>query len=105
MPHATLHRLAAEMGPDDRNLTFVNMTARCGSTLLCQIMSRVPGVQVMSEPYGFVHLHGYFVQGRMSMEEYTRLLKSYVRVLCKQEVKNQEESKCCSKSCHYNSTI
>ena len=37
IPHSTLHRLAAEVGdPIDRKLTIINMTCRCGSTLLCQ---------------------------------------------------------------------
>ena len=37
IPHSTLHRLAAEVGdPTDRKLTLINMTCRCGSTLLCQ---------------------------------------------------------------------
>ena len=37
IPHSTFHRLAAEAGdPADRKLTIINMTCRCGSTLLCQ---------------------------------------------------------------------
>ena len=37
IPHSTLHRLAEEIGdPIDRKLTIINMTCRCGSTLLCQ---------------------------------------------------------------------
>ena len=37
MPHHSFNRLSAEVGdPSDRRLTFVNMTARCGSTLLGQ---------------------------------------------------------------------
>ena len=37
IPHSTLHRLAVEVGhPTDIKLTIINMTCRCGSTLLCQ---------------------------------------------------------------------
>jgi hypothetical protein len=81
---------------DCKTLTFVNKTARCGSTLLCQIMSRVPGVRVMSEPCGFLHLHGHFVLGSISMAKYARLLRRYVTMLCKNE-KKQKELESCSK--------
>ena len=41
MPHYSFNRLSAEVGdPSDRRLTFVNMTARCGSTLLGQMINR-----------------------------------------------------------------
>ena len=43
LPHRSFNRLAAEGGdPADRKVTFVNMTARCGSTLLGQMISRTP---------------------------------------------------------------
>ena len=52
MPHSSLNRLASEVGdPVDRRLTLVNMTARCGSTLLGQMVSRVPRTRAISEPW------------------------------------------------------
>ena len=51
-------------------MTFVNMTARCGSTLLGQMISRTPKAFVMSEPWAWMHLHGHYVGGDISMAEY-----------------------------------
>ena len=51
-------------------VTFVNMTARCGSTLLGQMISRTPKAFVMSEPWAWMHLHGHYVGGDISMAEY-----------------------------------
>ena len=86
MPHNSFNRLSAEIGdPQDRKITIVNMTTRCGSTLLGQIMSRIPKTRSMSEPWSFVHIHRHFCCGLISMAEYKRLMRSVVRLLCKQE--------------------
>ena len=90
MPHSSFNRLASEVGdPVDRKLTLVNMTARCGSTLLGQMMSRVPKMRAMSEPWSLLHVHGHFNCGRISMAEYKRLLRSMIRLLCKKENKKE----------------
>ena len=90
MPHTSFNRLAAEVGdPKNKKLSFVNMTARCGSTLLSQMISRTPKSHTMSEPWSFVHLHGHYNQGLISLAEYKRLLRSTVRLLCKPE-KNRD---------------
>ena len=86
MPHSSFNRLAAEIGdPQDRRVTFVNMTARCGSTLLTQVMAHTPKTRSMSEPWSFVHIHRHFRCGLISMPEYKRLVRSVVRLLCKRE--------------------
>merc|ERR1712209_267707 len=82
VPHSTLNRLADKIG-NPKNITFVNMTARCGSTLLCQVMHCVPGVRAISEPYGLVHLHGLYARKQIEFDQYRILLKSYIRLLCK----------------------
>ena len=90
MPHSSFNRLAAEMGDLNGNkVTFVNMTARCGSTLLNQIMSKIPKTRSMSEPWVLVHIHRHFRCGLFSMAEYKRLARSAVRLLCKRGV-NQD---------------
>ena len=90
MPHRSFNRLASKVGdPTDRKLTLVNMTARCGSTLLAQMVSRVPGVRAMSEPWSLVHVHGHFICRQISMAEYRVLLRSLVRLLCKKEHKKE----------------
>lgn len=84
MPLESLNKLAAEVGdPAVESLTFVNSTARCGGTLLCQMLARVPGVQVMSEPWSLLHLHGHYNQGRIKLPDYRNLIRSIVRIQCK----------------------
>ena len=90
LPHSSFNRLAAEVGdPTDRKVTFVNMTARCGSTLLGQMISRTPKAFVMSEPWAWMHIHGHYIGNDISMAEYKRLLRSAVRLQCKRE-KNRD---------------
>ena len=92
MPLSSFNRLAAEINdPEGNKVTFVNMTARCGSTLLGQIMSKVPRTRSMSEPWVFVHIHRHFRSGLFSMAEYKRLVKSVVRLLCKRGVSQDIE--------------
>ena len=84
MSHSTFNRLGAEIGePKNLKLAFVNMTARCGSTVLSQMISRTPKTRTMSEPWALVHIHGHFNQKLISMAEYKRLLRNLVRLLCK----------------------
>ena len=72
-------------------VTFVNMTGRCGSTLLSQMISRTPRTRTMSEPWSLVHIHGHFNQRLISMAEYKRLLRNVVRLLCKPEKRQNVE--------------
>ena len=44
-----MFRLAEEVGDPALPVVMVNMTTRCGSTLLVQMMNRVPGTRAMSE--------------------------------------------------------
>ena len=86
MPLKSLVRLADEIGdPDVDTLALVNNTARSGSTLLCQMLARVPGVRVMSEPWALLHLHGHYNQGRLETSEYESLIQSVVRIQGKKE--------------------
>ncbi len=61
------------------------MTARCGSTLVGQMLARVPNVRVISEPWAFMHIHGFYVQKLISLPQYRRLLRSALRLQCKRE--------------------
>ncbi len=89
MPHSSFHKLAEEAGDptaDGRHLTMINMTARCGSTLLCQMANTVPGVRTVSEPWALAHLRVHYVTGKIESEETVeKLLDSSVRLLCKRE--------------------
>jgi hypothetical protein len=87
VPHSTFHRLAAEAGDPtvDRELSFINMTTRCGSTLLCQMVNTVPKARAMSEPCAFNHAHAHYVTGRITIDQLRRLVKIIVMLLCKRE--------------------
>ena len=54
------HRLAKVRGdPFEKgqlDITIIHMTSRCGSTLLGQILERVPRTRVMSEPKPFSYI-------------------------------------------------
>ena len=68
-------------------MCLLNMTARCGSTLVSQMVTRGASsdTRVMSEPWGFVHLHGLYIQGKKSFSEHRQLLRSAMRLQCKPE--------------------
>jgi hypothetical protein len=87
VPISTFHRLASEVGDPtvDRKLTLINMTARCGSTLLCQLVNTVPKVRAMSEPWAFNHAHAHYIAGRITMDELRLLVRSIMRLQCKRE--------------------
>ncbi len=62
------------------------MTARCGSTLVSQIVAAgVPKTRVMSEPWAFVHLNGLYLTGKISNPQLRVLLRSTFRLQCKPE--------------------
>ena len=50
------------------------MTARCGSTLLGQMISRTPKAFVMSEPWAWMHLHGHYIGGDIPMAAYREVI-------------------------------
>ena len=83
--HATLHRLAERLGDPAVPVSIVNMTARCGSTLLTQMISKVPKTRAMGEPYPMVHIHKLYQTGDMLRSEYERMMRSVMRVQCKVE--------------------
>lgn len=87
MPHSSFNQLAADIGsaPSDRKLTFVNMTARCGSTLLGQIMARTPNTRVLSEPWALVHINYLLNCNHISETQYKILLRNVVQILCNWE--------------------
>ena len=92
MPHSSFNQLADEIGPasnPDKKLTFVNMTARCGSTLLGQIMARTPNTCVLSEPWALVHANYLLNQNLISETDFKTMLRNIVRILCNWEHKKE----------------
>ena len=101
LTHETLHKLADEISfrDDKRNLILVDNTARCGSTLMCQMFHQLPNTRVMSEPWALQHAsmvrdnyrgHPWLYNpkddvSQMSEETFTRLVTSVTRLLFKYE--------------------
>ena len=99
--HETLHKLADEISfkNDTRNLILVDNTARCGSTLMCQMFYQLPNTRVMSEPWALQHSslvrdnyrgHPWLYDPKndvtqMSEETFTRLITSVTKILFKYE--------------------
>ena len=105
MTHETLHKLAAEISfeKDTRNLILVDNTARCGSTLMCQMFYKLPNTRVMSEPWALQHTsmvrdnyrgHPWLYNPKeditqMSERDFTKLITSVTKVLFKYENKKE----------------
>lgn len=85
MPHHAFHRLAEKLGDPEHKVTVINMTGRCGSTLLGQMLGRLPKTRILSEPWPLIHLCEMSQDGLISMDQLDDLLKSGMRVLFKRE--------------------
>ena len=82
MPHSSFDQLASEIGevPCDKMLTFVNMTSRCGSTLLGQMIAQTPNTRVLSEPWSFVNISYMLNCKQITKLEYKTLLRGAIRL-------------------------
>ena len=58
---------------------LVNMTARCGSTLLAQIMSELPKSRSLSEPQAFNDVIIQCRQGSIDKTEFRRRIQRWAR--------------------------
>lgn len=90
MPLWALNQLADELptpGGDGKEVIVLANTARCGSTLLCQMFNNLPNTRSMSEPWALCKAHTYYVRGKISNEDgnYERLIKSILTLQCKDE--------------------
>ncbi len=61
----------------------IDMSVRSGSTLLCQMLSRLPRTDVLIEPYFVFHTNLHVSEGKMDRGEARRLAVSSFRLLCK----------------------
>ncbi len=70
VPIASFHRLAEQLGDPKVPVCLFGMTARCGSTLMAQILNRVPNTRSMSEPFVLAYAYSMFNRGQIDMQEY-----------------------------------
>ncbi len=85
IPLDMFNRLADELGDPKVDVSLVHMTTRCGSTLISQMMNRVPNTRSMSEPWAMTRLAELFNKGSYSWEAYKKLVHNFMRLHCKIE--------------------
>ncbi|CAG5121220.1 unnamed protein product [Candidula unifasciata] len=83
MPLASFHKMASDVGSPRVPVTWMASTIRSGSTLISQMMSRIPGMLVLSEPDAITTLGFLFKNKLIQGSEYKQLLASCVKLLCK----------------------
>ncbi len=88
LPLSSFHRLAEEVGNPTVKLGVCAITARCGSTLLSQVMNLAPGTRSLAEPLVFPCIWFLFYWGKIDREEQRQLLRSSVRILLKTNKKS-----------------
>ena len=85
MPTSSLIKLAKET-PNPGEIIMLFNTTRCGSTLACQMFSKLPNTKVMSEPWPLLTANADFIHGSMTDELYEEVIEASVKVQCKQDV-------------------
>ncbi len=85
LPLASFNRLGDELGDPKVPVTLVNMTARCGSTLISQMMSKVPNTRSLSEPWILHQVNNHFRKRWFSWDQARKLMQTCIRLQCKVE--------------------
>ncbi|XP_071108778.1 uncharacterized protein [Haliotis cracherodii] len=83
MPLASFHKIASDVGDPRTRVVWLSSTDHCGSSLLAQVFSRVPGMMVILEPDAITKLGFLWKYDILKKGEYEQLLASAVRLLCK----------------------
>ncbi|KAK3804294.1 hypothetical protein RRG08_040801 [Elysia crispata] len=83
MPLASFHKIASDVGNPRIPVTWMGCTMRSGSTLISQMMHRIPGMLVLPEPDALTTLGFLYKNKQIQANEYQQLLASCVRLLCK----------------------
>ena len=76
-----MHKLADEI--EEKELVIIHFTARCGSTLLCQMFHQLPDTRVVSETWAFLKVHQLFKAGKVMKSELEAVTKSAVKMYMK----------------------
>ena len=83
VPVRAFNRLADKVGDPKVPVTWMTNTGRCGSTILCQVLEKVPGTLVMCEPDAPQNVYFLRKANLITDEEHDKLLQSTIRLLCK----------------------
>ncbi len=83
LPIKSFHRLADELGDPKVPVAVAQMTARSGSTLITQMLNKVPGTRALAENWATCRIAYLKYKGIITPDECRRLLKSGIRLHCK----------------------
>lgn len=81
LPIESVHRLAEHLGDPHARLVLVSNTARCGSTLLCQMFEQTGQCMALSEPDFLRSVES--CRRQLGDKETRRLMRSAIRLQCK----------------------
>ncbi len=85
MPLEDFYKLGEEVGDPKIDVSLLQFTGRCGSTLICQMMAKVPNTRSMSEPWCMARLEECYNLGYYTWNTYQKLVQSCIRLHCKVE--------------------
>merc|ERR1739838_634657 len=77
------HEMADLVGDPKLPVTILNNMGRCGSTMVCKVLTQIPDLQVMSEPWAMFNLHHLFQTGCFGLSTYSKLISSVIKIQCK----------------------
>ena len=83
MSISLFHALAKRLGNPSVPVIWISHTARCGSTLMCQVFEKVPGTLLLSEPDAPTNIDFMQKLKVVSESERDELMISIIRFLCK----------------------
>lgn len=83
MPLASFHKTASDVGPPRVPLTWLGCAPRAGSALLANVLGSSNNTRVLHEPDVLTSLGRLYRAGALAAGEYSQLLTSSVRLLCK----------------------
>jgi hypothetical protein len=83
MPLPAFHKIAHDLGNPRVPIIWISNTGHCGSSLLCQMFAKLPGMLVMNSPDVLTSLAFLEKNNKFEKGEYEQLLPGAIRILCK----------------------
>lgn len=83
IPLGVLQKLAQDLGDPRMPVVMISNTGRCGASLLSRVFEEVPGTMLIEEPDSLTNLAFLRKSSAFSETEYSNILVSVLRLLCK----------------------
>ncbi len=91
LPLSSFHRIAEEVGRPKVPLGITAMTLRSGSTLISQIMSRVPNTRSMSEPFALDTIAILYHRKYIDLEDLRQRFRGAIRLFARTQTDSKVE--------------